>query len=70
MVAFTQHECIVIAKLADITSRPYVFILVVTLYMLGFILVATSSSLTAYVIGDVFIALGYSGLDLLSDSES
>lgn len=37
-----------------------------SLYTMGFIIVAASSTLSAYVVGDVFIAIGFSGLQLLA----
>ncbi|KIY71323.1 MFS general substrate transporter [Cylindrobasidium torrendii FP15055 ss-10] len=56
-----------IAKFSDITSRPYTYVLVLVLYTMGYIIAAASQSISAYVVGSVFIALGASGIDLLND---
>ncbi|THU81737.1 MFS general substrate transporter [Dendrothele bispora CBS 962.96] len=56
-----------IAKISDITSRPYTYIVVLCFYVLGYIVVATCRTISAYVIGEVFVAIGSSGLDLLND---
>ncbi|KAK2592581.1 hypothetical protein QQS21_009726 [Conoideocrella luteorostrata] len=56
-----------IAKISDITSRPYTYILGLTFYIVGYIIVATSQSITAYVVGEAFVAIGSSGIDLVSD---
>ncbi|KAK7447103.1 hypothetical protein VKT23_014316 [Stygiomarasmius scandens] len=56
-----------IAKISDITSRPYTYIVVLGFYVLGYIVVATCRTISAYVIGEVFVAIGSSGLDLLND---
>ncbi|TRM59391.1 major facilitator superfamily domain-containing protein [Schizophyllum amplum] len=56
-----------IAKISDITSRPYTYLLIIVLYIMGYVIIAASSTLSAYVVGAVFGALGQSGLDLLND---
>lgn len=56
-----------IGKLADITSRPTTYVIVLCFYVVGFIVGATSSTFPAYVVGICFTAVGKSGLDLLSD---
>lgn len=56
-----------IAKLGDITSRPTMFSVILTIWTLGFIIAASSSTLSAYIVGSVFIAIGSSGIDLISD---
>lgn len=55
------------SKVADFTSRPYTYLISLILYVLGFIIVACSPTIAAYVIGSVFIALGSSGLALMND---
>lgn len=37
-----------IAKISDITSRPYTYILVVGFYVVGYIVAATSQTIAAY----------------------
>ncbi|OAA69690.1 Major facilitator superfamily domain, general substrate transporter [Cordyceps fumosorosea ARSEF 2679] len=56
-----------IGKLADITSRPTTYLVVLAFYALGFLVAATSSTFAAYTVGICFTAVGKSGLDLLSD---
>ncbi|KAL0569960.1 hypothetical protein V5O48_012001 [Marasmius crinis-equi] len=56
-----------LAKISDITSRPYTYILVLVLYVVGYIIVATCKTFAAYVVGEVFVAIGSNGLDLLND---
>ncbi|KAF5366833.1 hypothetical protein D9758_006517 [Tetrapyrgos nigripes] len=56
-----------IAKISDITSRPYTYILVLVFYVLGYIIVATCRNITSYVVGETFVAIGSSGLDLLNE---
>lgn len=56
-----------IAKISDITSRPYTYLLTLFFYVLGYIIAATCKSISAYVVGEVFVAIGSSGLDLTND---
>jgi hypothetical protein len=56
-----------IAKFADITSRPYTYILILVAYVMGYIIVAACKNLSSYVVGEVFTAIGGNGLDLLND---
>ncbi|EIT80946.1 putative transporter [Aspergillus oryzae 100-8] len=56
-----------IAKISDITSRPYTYALVLFFYVLGYIIVATCRTIASYVVGEVFVAIGSSGLDLTND---
>ena len=56
-----------LAKISDVTSRPYTYILVLILYVMGYIIVATCKNFSAYVIGEVFVSIGSTGLDLLND---
>lgn len=56
-----------LGKLADITSRPTTYIVVLVVYIVGFVVAACSPSLAAYIVGASFTAFGKSGLDLLSD---
>lgn len=56
-----------IGKLSDITSRPSCYVLVLVVYVVGFVVAATCKSIGAYIIGISFTAFGKSGLDLLGD---
>lgn len=56
-----------LGKLADITSRPTTYVVVLVVYIVGFVVAACSPSLAAYIVGASFTAFGKSGLDLLSD---
>ncbi|CAG9955496.1 unnamed protein product [Clonostachys rosea f. rosea IK726] len=56
-----------IGKLADITSRPTTYVVILVFYVLGFVVAATANSFAAYTVGLCFTSVGKSGLDLLSD---
>lgn len=55
-----------VAKMSDLTSRPFVYVIVLVLYVMGFIIVACSPSIAAFVIGSVFISIGQSGVSLMN----
>ncbi|TRM65005.1 major facilitator superfamily domain-containing protein [Schizophyllum amplum] len=56
-----------IAKTSDITSRPYTYILILCFYVVGYITVALSPTINFYVAGEVLVAIGSSGLDLMNE---
>ncbi|KAL1849837.1 hypothetical protein Daus18300_013150 [Diaporthe australafricana] len=56
-----------IGKLADITSRPSTYVVILVFYIVGFAVAASSSTFAAYTVGICFTSVGKSGLDLLSD---
>lgn len=56
-----------IGKLADITSRPTTYVIILLFYVVGFTVAASSSTFAAYTVGICFTSVGKSGLDLLSD---
>lgn len=56
-----------IGKLADITSRPTTYVVILIFYIVGFIVAASASTFGAYTVGICFTSVGKSGLDLLSD---
>ncbi|WWD20777.1 hypothetical protein CI109_105254 [Kwoniella shandongensis] len=56
-----------IGKMADITSRPTTYVIVLVFYVVGFVVAASAQTFPAYTIGMCFTAAGKSGLDLLSD---
>ncbi|TWU78519.1 hypothetical protein ED733_000767 [Metarhizium rileyi] len=55
-----------VAKISDITSRPYTYIMTLSFYVVGYIIASTSQSISAYVVGEAFVALGSSGIDLVN----
>jgi hypothetical protein len=56
-----------IAKISDITSRSYTYILVLGFSVVGYIIAASCQSIAAYVDGDCLVAIGTSGLDFVND---
>jgi MFS family permease len=56
-----------IGKLADITSRPTTYVVILVFYVVGFAVAASASTFAAYTVGICFTSVGKSGLDLLSD---
>ncbi|GAA6024044.1 hypothetical protein JCM10207_004501 [Rhodosporidiobolus poonsookiae] len=57
----------VIAKIADITSRPWAYAVSLVFYVMGFIIVAASSNVNAVAAGELFYTIGSTGLDLVTD---
>ncbi|KAL2708418.1 Sit1p [Kluyveromyces marxianus] len=55
-----------IAKISDLTSRPVTYAVVLIMYIIGFVVTACSPTISAYVIGSVFITIGQNGLNLLN----
>ncbi|KAL1689797.1 hypothetical protein GGG16DRAFT_93155 [Schizophyllum commune] len=55
-----------LAKLADLTSRPTALALSVLLYTVGYIVVASSTSVNAVAAGEVIYTPGSTGLDFLT----
>lgn len=56
-----------IGKLADITSRPSTYVVVLVFYVIGFVVAATCENIAAYTVGICFTAFGKSGLDFLGN---
>ncbi|KAH8118651.1 drug:h+ antiporter [Phellopilus nigrolimitatus] len=56
----------VIAKVADVTSRAYAYLGVLIFYVLGYIVIASAQSIGAIAGGIVIYAVGYTGLQLLT----
>ncbi|KAJ4259588.1 hypothetical protein NW762_007518 [Fusarium torreyae] len=56
-----------IAKFSDITSRPYTYLVCIFFYACGYVIAASSRTISAYIVGEVFVAIGSSGLDLTND---
>ncbi|KAL1742280.1 hypothetical protein HDZ31DRAFT_75610 [Schizophyllum fasciatum] len=55
-----------LAKLADLTSRPMALTISVILYTVGYIVVASSTSVNAVAAGEVIYTPGSTGLDFLT----
>ncbi|GAA5873307.1 hypothetical protein JCM8547_007065 [Rhodosporidiobolus lusitaniae] len=55
-----------LAKMADVWSRVWLCWVALISYTVGFIIILKSPTLAAYVVGNVFTAIGGSGLGLLS----
>lgn len=55
-----------IAKISDLSSRPFTYFVVLLMYVIGFVVTACSPTISAYVIGSVFIAIGQSGINLMN----
>ncbi|KIY43665.1 MFS general substrate transporter [Fistulina hepatica ATCC 64428] len=56
-----------IAKISDMSSRPSTYILVLTCYVVGYIIIAACTTISAYVVGQVAVSIGAAGLDLLNN---
>ncbi|PBK61276.1 MFS general substrate transporter [Armillaria solidipes] len=56
-----------IAKIADITSRPRAYVFSLCFYILGYIVIASSSTVGAVCAGEVLYTIGRTGLDLVTD---
>nr|ACV31217.1 major facilitator superfamily siderophore-iron transporter [Sporothrix schenckii] len=56
-----------IGKIADITSRPTTYVIILVFYVVGFAVAASASNFASYTVGVCFTSIGKSGLDLLSD---
>ena len=54
-----------IGKLADLTSRPTTYVIVLLFYTVGYIIAASCTNFVAYVVGVSFTAVGKAGLNLL-----
>ncbi|GAA5903733.1 hypothetical protein JCM5296_002132 [Sporobolomyces johnsonii] len=55
-----------LSKLSDVFGRPHVYALCMVLQVIGYIISLKSPTLAAYVVGNVFSAIGASGFDLLN----
>ena len=55
-----------IAKIADITSRPWTYGIVLVFYTVGTIMEAASPNITTYAAGSVFTSVGATGIVLLN----
>lgn len=55
------------AKFSDITSRPLCFAISLLLYVIGIVIAASSSTISAYIVGSVLLAVGTNGISFLRD---
>lgn len=55
----------VIGKLADLTSRPTTYVIALLFYVVGYVIAASGTHFTAYVVGVAFTAVGKAGINLL-----
>lgn len=55
-----------IGKLSDVTSRPYMYLLTLVFYIVGYIVVAASNSVQGYIVGEVLVAIGNSGITMMN----
>ncbi|PPQ72102.1 hypothetical protein CVT26_006880 [Gymnopilus dilepis] len=56
----------IIAKIADVTSRGTAFFVVLVFYVIGYIIIASAKSVNAIAGGIILYAIGYTGLQLLT----
>ncbi|QWW24988.1 hypothetical protein CA7LBN_003870 [Candidozyma auris] len=54
------------AQIANIISRPFTYFLSIVFYVLGYIIVASSHTISAYIVGSAFSAMGSSGVGFLN----
>lgn len=54
-----------IGKLADLTSRPTAYVIILLFYAVGYAVAASCTNFVAYVVGVAFTAVGKAGLNLL-----
>lgn len=55
-----------IAKFADVTSRPHTYTLILAFYVIGHVIVASCTNLSAYIVSSVFATMGSSGVEVLN----
>ncbi|GAA6061195.1 hypothetical protein JCM10212_001516 [Sporobolomyces blumeae] len=55
-----------LSKLSDVFGRPHVYLVCMTLQVVGYIISLKSPTLAAFVVGSVFSQIGSSGFDLLN----
>ncbi|KAG8678572.1 hypothetical protein FRC08_017660, partial [Ceratobasidium sp. 394] len=56
-----------IAKISDLASRPFAYIVVLIFYVIGYILVACAQTVYSVAGGMVLYTVGHTGLDLVTD---
>lgn len=56
----------VLARFADVFGRAWIYLFSLLAYTLGFIIIACSPTLTAYIVGSVAVAIGSASITLLN----
>jgi MFS family permease len=56
-----------VAKVADMTSRQTAYMLLLVLYVVGYIIIATAQNGVALAVGRIIGTVGQAGLDLVTD---
>ncbi|KAJ5110446.1 siderophore iron transporter [Penicillium argentinense] len=56
-----------IATIPNIASRPYTYILTFWFYVIGYVIAASSKTISTYIVGEIFVAIGSSGPNLTYD---
>lgn len=56
----------IVAKISDLTSRTYMYFFLLLIYVLGYIIVASSATISAYIVGEVFISIGNNGISFIN----
>jgi len=56
----------IVAKFSDITSRPRAYAVVLLFYIAGYVLVSISPGIGLFILGEIFVHMGRSGLCLLN----
>ncbi|KAK8440670.1 hypothetical protein ACI3LY_001051 [Candidozyma auris] len=54
------------ARIANIVSRPSTYLISTIFYVLGYVIVASSSTISAYIVGSAFAATGDAGVTFLN----
>lgn len=57
----------ILAKISDVSSRPATYVLVIVFYTVGYVIVASCTTISAFIVGQALVAVGSAGLDLLND---
>lgn len=56
----------VLAKLSDAVSRPFIYVVAVLFYTVGYIIVASSKTISAYIVGVALASVGKAGVSLMN----
>jgi len=55
-----------LGKFSDVFGRPYIYVIALVFYVVGFVIIAFAPTLAAYVLGSVFVAVGGAAIGLLN----
>jgi MFS family permease len=56
----------ILAKISDVSSRPATYVLVVLFYTVGYIIVASCTTISAFIVGQAFVAIGGAGVNIMN----